>query len=68
MSSTTSTVACARFVAARCFAVGRQRRVVGCAQAFHAAVDCLVTIPLAMIARMTRSAMLEVLGEDYVYG
>ncbi|MCQ9325963.1 ABC transporter permease [Neisseria dentiae] len=26
----------------------------------------LSTIPLAMIARMTRSAMLEVLGEDYV--
>lgn len=26
----------------------------------------LATIPLAVIARQTRSAMLEVLGEDYV--
>jgi dipeptide transport system permease protein len=26
----------------------------------------LSTIPLAMIARMTRSAILEVLGEDYI--
>jgi dipeptide transport system permease protein len=28
--------------------------------------SCLATIPLAVIARQTRSAMLEVLGEDYV--
>ena len=41
--------------------------------AFHSAVSHLVlpaivlaTIPLAVIARQTRSAMLEVLGEDYV--
>ncbi len=27
---------------------------------------CLGTIPLAVIARMTRSSMLEVLGEDYI--
>ncbi len=41
--------------------------------AFHSAVSHLIlpsivlgTIPLAVIARQTRSAMLEVLGEDYV--
>ena len=41
--------------------------------AFHSAVSHLIlptivlaTIPLAVIARMTRSAMLEVLSEDYV--
>ena len=41
--------------------------------AFRSAVSHLVlptivlgTVPLAVIARMTRSAMLEVLGEDYI--
>jgi dipeptide transport system permease protein len=41
--------------------------------AFRSAVEHLIlptivlgTIPLAVIARMTRSAMLEVLGEDYI--
>ncbi len=41
--------------------------------AFHSALSHLVlpmvvlgTVPLAIIARMTRSAMLEVLGEDYI--
>src|SRR5215218_6561075 len=41
--------------------------------AFRSAVEHLIlptivlgTVPLAVIARMTRSAMLEVLGEDYI--
>ena len=45
----------------------------GQAGAFQSAVSHLIlptivlaTIPLAVIARQTRSAMLEVLGEDYV--
>ena len=47
--------------------VGRQGRVpLGACSHLILPTIVLGTVPLAVIARMTRSAMLEVLGEDYI--
>ncbi len=45
---------------------GEEGNFIDARRAYDPAAIVLGTIPLAVIVRMTRSSMLEVLGEDYI--